>query len=677
VLTATRSQYKEEVPHIYKVIATDGLELAEQLDEWQRSAFQLNLRKPDQYPEPILVQCLMRDLGKSHPLHDVITGPPTEQEQRGFTAEVYATRYAEINGDIHERHLEQYERDQMEKSVYAKGIHKLYPTFTPSAKQIQLRSLAFDAMNHELKAIAEQGESDYAMIQAEIDACEVEHNNRTLEEKFQWLRVQPAYEPTLKALEDSAQFANRLKSLSGVQSLRLSRNPYQTMQFRSVKDMEGIAWLCGYLLRRAGGITMKTVAEFRSERMRPGQSPVQAATRVIHLAEIIRGSGFAGFDMNYELRELFTNQSLKGGAFLTNALYDHIESTVLNEMDRLRASGQSWETHPVEFRELWINTAQRRFIDIRGRGTALDQMIQYQAQARVRKLTNPSGLWSYEPKTMSHYLNSEPKLPYPHDALATPVIGKEVDPAGGKQRTGQHYCEIHGHNKTHTTAQCKAAKRGAAAPPANPAVLTTTPAPGADLTHKGGRPGAKYAGQQNPAAGRGPPGNPPREPNAERPVCELCSSVVGRAWRHKAGECYADPKTPVPEWFNPVNADLRKVINAKRKAQGLSALPPPPDHEARVRSGNARAALVRDILEGGNRVRISDAPAHVFVMRSAFTADNSGMSARVRTVQGHVPPVDHYTHAKASLTFTPSNKKFHCKTCHAACYARQSPDTVC
>jgi hypothetical protein len=312
--------------------------------------------------------------------------------------------------------------------------------------------------------------------------------------------------------------------------------------------------------------------------MKMGETPIQAANSAIRLAHIIYKAGVNGFNPTHELRELLTTADLKGGAFFTNTLHEYIRTTVEWKMDKkgIRSGGDpegEWNT--------WIEVAEEKFKLIRGRGDEVDRRIH--EELKNRKALNPNGGGVYQPNIEG--MPAPAPAPRPNPPPNPPRPRDDKDHKDNKD--DKYYCKLHGRNSTHTTGDCKVLKKGLES--ANPEViraLTTTLAPGTDLTSKGQRPNANYNGNRDGGDAHDR-GNGDRRDLAK---CQRCSNAAGRSIWHNQSKCYLEPGVEVPDWFNPMEEGRRKIVNDKRRAQGLGELPPfrrqPPRHGvARTQGG--------------------------------------------------------------------------------------------
>jgi hypothetical protein len=288
-------------------------------------------------------------------------------------------------------------------------------------------------------------------VSSEIESDREKHDNRTFPEKYAWLHSNHIYAPQLAALEHGLSAMEKVQKIHGIGKSKqsLGSAKYERLQFRTVDDMKGLSWLTYQALQLAGGITQQSVIEFKSQRMGPDENPLQAATRAIRMAKVIHDSGYDGFDFDYELHDLFTNEDLKGGAFFSPSLYKSIQKLVKMH---LALKAQNSKVDYVAEREVWIRVAQEEFVEIRGRDSTLDRAIQNEVRNR-HKVDGTHGV--YQPKGKSqHSLGNEPK-PNPNQSnQAGNNTSAKLDDKG-KGKAQSKGCLIHGSNSKHSTDDCR------------------------------------------------------------------------------------------------------------------------------------------------------------------------------------------------------------------------------
>jgi archaellum component FlaC len=656
-----------EVQHVRLIRATSGLALAEDLDAWVQSAFQMLSNDRGNMHEALLIQALKRDFGVTHPLHNLMITPVYDSRLHGLTPEQYGTQLCVLEAEFHTKNMQAMDRQQINESPYAKQLNALYPAYAPKPRDVtrrrMLAAILTDQSTSALEYIQTQGH--LAALESRMEAERTEHENRDLEQKYSWLHSQDEFRPRLKDIESALQFSEKLRSVAGISSKPDGGKTgipidFRRIQYKTPEDMKGISWITAYALYRAGGITIDTVNQFRSERMGPGESPAQAAARATRLAQIIHNSGVRGFDMDHELRELFTNPDLKGGAFFTKALHDYIIHLVQGRMDAFEREGKVLDAKGE--RDLWSRTAEEQFSQIRGKGFGKDKEIQYECNNRAS--INPDGLGYFQPRDAKLSRAKNPP------AAANVNTSKPASDKHTNLNKGKLFCSHHQWNDTHTTGECKylarVALEGQQSGKSFKKALTTTPAAGTDLTTKGSRPNAKYS-----VAGSGPkPAHTSYgQAKQEAAKCMRCTELCGRPVWHAPDRCFMEPNTPVEEWFNPPDEVRRRVVERKRKAQGMGPLPP---FQPRVSAAMSTYEQPASNNHGTRyRAMMMRAPDGYPIPSLSAEA-----AARIRSLNPQVPNPDReLLESERMLIFRPNSKSFTCRTCYGTCFNRTNLQT--
>ena len=414
-------------------------------------------------------------------------------------------------------------------------------------------------MNAADAALAEQREGYFAWSTA--DKYQYIKDNRDLRERFD-----SAFEMELESAQDLVrQVDERPKEVIH----------FANSQFLSITDMKALTWYVNYIMAKIGHVNQDDVVKFRAMRMKPGESPIQAYSRVRDYCQLIEMSNVQGFRPEQEMYDLITADT--GGAedvFFTRAMHKQVYTTVATAVyldPKLNPDNQ-----PAMV-ELWVDVANTHFQKAHAEKEGLYKEIQQECERRHR---NPAG-------------RRRGADAAPNNGAAKEARGKEAakPQASGDRKAGQKWCDNHKWNASHTTEQCRLGPEAAAAAktqqqhagkgkgqaqqaPRGPIrALTTTPQPGSNPVNKGMRPDAKYAAG---TAGAGPSARPQQQQYQprERVFCKICSNIAGYDVQHQL-PCFQDGYSHIPESYNPINAKLRARINQLRREKGLP-IPPPP-----------------------------------------------------------------------------------------------------
>ncbi len=522
-----------------------------------------------------------------------------------------------------------------QEDPYRKAILDLYPPYAPTAEQLGNQQMHEADVNNGSRTGNQIKESQLLLdaVNAEIAEQEIAHNSRNHYERSNWLFSQPEHRDTIK------HYQRTYAEISRSEREEMDNDGHMHEQFRVVGDMKALGWLAHKCLEMAGGITIISVEILRSQRMKVGETPLQAYTRMRLMATIIHDFKFQGFLLEHELTMLLTVKELRGGAFFTNTLHELAHNDVSNGISMAEHNKGSPLTVFEEL-DIWVTLTQKKYMHLHSRDPEALRKVHHEAANRS---ANDGSMGVYKPNLTEAQAWNPPKAPAATPAAAAPKA---------KAKTGG--CHIHGPGAGHTTEQCQAFKNIIeeranallAAGARTPRALTTLPAPGADPNAKGVHPGRPYAANQAPAqpsradANAGPP-NYPR--------CERCFRVTNRDYFHRPENCQLDPKTRIIAGFNVPDKPRRDIINEKRKKQDMPPLEPFV-YKPRVGVALAQPAA-NHTPDPDNRLIIADpVNPRVTLARNipapASTADPSGarcmvtIAAGQRTTDPNAPVTD-------------------------------------
>jgi len=360
-----------------------------------------------------------------------------------------------------------------------------------------------------------QSASDLKLLDKDIQRNIAEHDNRTLTQKCRWLASNAATKDRMSDLMNSVKVIESMKrAKDGMYRPATLPVPHQRQQFRTVDCMTGLSWLCRYALFRGGGMSVDTLNEFLSQRMRPDETPSAAVSRLYNMADVLSRTGLKGLVVDHELNKLITNVHLKGGAFFTNTLMLKIWPVVTERLHNEKVTELS---DPQRYRAIWTNVADFVFQQIHNTGSAED--VAMRKELNNRATTNMSGVGVYEVKHANQ--RSDGASGSGGAKKAAPGKAGNFDKKGGHNSNNggnnnsekgkgkgkasdlekgdfKHFCEYHGGNPTHGTEKCfkikNLAREARERNGKSDAVAgATTPSPGQNPTDKGSRPGSKYA----------------------------------------------------------------------------------------------------------------------------------------------------------------------------------------
>jgi hypothetical protein len=659
--------------HIRKITASKPLELHDQLMEWRDAAFQHLISKGVKCSEITLIYYLKHDLGPDHHLNSFMENETGYELAPNMKAQDVAISI--INNYTEQKRREATERQQPAKDsrreAYLKALDDAYRAhrpFQPSARIQNLRAQA-----NQVKATRStyerfrQADDDLALADREEAREREAHFGLSPSDKFKWLASNSP--EGHKAVEAEMRHHDMLHGSSSQSSdTRPSLIPpsLDELPYRSPEDMHGVNWLINYCVYRNGGFSREDVSYFRSLNMGPRDTPRQAAARVIRYADILAKAEIPGFNKQHELWSLLTTRDREGGPFFTAALYDYI-NPMIQTLLRANKLDKSNDERVIQ---LWVDTAEEQYSTIRGSDRAMFDKVVQEAQKRKDKGKNN---------------NNDDKSKQPgkgdgggkKDAKDT-KDGKDKDKKGPNldKNAGEHWCSEHGYNKSHTTAQCKVLirRKTQAENEYNQAVkaLTLISPPGADLSEKGKRPGARYA-----------QGNPPQDgehPAASTKVkCETCTRICGKPLWHEPGTCYMEPGVAVPEWFKPFDLARRKIVNEKRLKQGLPPLtdedcPPPPPRKGTKAMHVVPADPTEPAFTEASYTcyMMGSKPSGSGMLLQPFTSDTDlGLYAHPYEKEEEVKRNSLAEH----LDFVTSTRRFFCKQHRKFCTTERSPRT--
>jgi hypothetical protein len=644
---------------IKKITATRSFELHDQLFEWRDLAFQRITDRSHRLHESSLVYLLKQDLGADSALRAFMQAPSGTPQYPDMSAEDIAVQISIVDNNAKRVHARSSGSSQetladLRGKAFDSAVESAYETFVPcpiSPDLIQFKRQADEALAVDSGTAAhfKQAEADARVAEASIAKAKAEHFGKSIDTKWAELQAKSAGVSQVKfAMEAFELRHGRSTSTSQDRSESSAANlpDHQMLPYRSPEDLRAITWLIQFCIFRTGGFTQEDVQKLMRMNMKPGESPLQAAARVVRYAQILQDAGIPGFDKDYRLWELITNPNRAGGPFFTRALYDRIEVVVNAELKRLNLHRE----HSAAALRVWITVADERFTAIRGHDLELDRKIQDECQKRSN--------------------NQKQK-----DAKSTPAAagaktgqGPNMDP-----KAGNNWCSLHGYNQTHKSDDCRTLQRQIKAVDTKREELvrmaTTIPQEGANLVDKGTRPGAAYNNNRTPVA----EGHPAAQKRDDKVNCKVCSDLAGHSVEHRPDSCFMQQGVRVPEWFQPIDARRRDIVNQKRAAQGLPKLPD-------VKPKSAGKAYVASPLDSTAGVPASEYRVVAMIGRTGLM--HAGVFDHVSDPV-HLPfpeipsqlgegagapkPVE------SRLEFISSTHRFLCRTHHTICELARNP----
>ena len=262
--------------------------------------------------------------------------------------------------DIHEGD----EADLLDKLTLDK-----YPAYTPDQDLqdavVYWEDLAVDRTSPYQDVVMAQDMA--AQIRDEISREERLHNNRSPEEKLDWMRSQPQWERTADYIEACVTRDFKRRQLSRQEHERHYRK-FNHAQFKRPEDFHALRWLRDHIIERVGAITEFHAEKFRSRRMCLGETPMEAVAKLLDDADVLSKAGLYDFHPYSEVYRIISKKDLPGGPFFTKALYETIEHIIRYQI----AQRPEISKDPQQMIVIWRDTAQREFDFVTGRDNDLD-----------------------------------------------------------------------------------------------------------------------------------------------------------------------------------------------------------------------------------------------------------------------------------------------------------------
>jgi hypothetical protein len=646
---------------IKRITATRSFELHDQLFEWRDLAFQRIANRSNRIHESTLIHQFKQDLGADSALRAFAEAPSGTAQYPDMPAEEIAIQISIVDNTAKRvqarssRSGQETLADKRDKA-FDSAVEAAYKAWVPcliapDLVQFKRQADAALAVDFGTKAHWKQAEADSRVAEASIAAERAKHYGKSTDTKWEELAAVPDGVKQVKfAMEAFELRHGRTNSNSQDRSESSAANlpDHEMLPYRSPDDLRGITWLIQFCIFRTGGFTQEDVQRLMRMNMKPGESPLQAAARVVRYAQILQDAGIPGFDKDYRLWDLLTNQSRPGGPFFTRALYDKIEVVVHAELKRLNLHRE----HSAAALRVWIQVADEHFTAARGHNLELDRKIQEECNKRSQKQNK--------------------------DAKGTPAAaanpgaktgqGPNMDP-----KAGNKWCSLHGYNQTHASEECRSLQRQLKAAEAKRDDLvrmaTTIPQAGANLVDKGIRPGAAYNNNRTQDSGD----HPAARKRDEKSICRVCSDLAGHSVEHRPDSCFMQQGVRVPEWFQPIDAKRRGIVNDKRAAQGLPRLPDVQPKPA----GKAYATTSLDCPAG---VPASEYRTMAMIGRTGLQIP--GMFDHVSDDRHPAAPTSPSPvgggataplPAEGELEFISSTRRFICRLCHTLCEVARNP----
>jgi hypothetical protein len=646
---------------IKRITATRSFELHDQLFEWRDLAFQRIANRSNRIHESTLIHQFKQDLGADSALRAFAEAPSGTAQYPDMTAEEIATQISIVDntakrGQARASSSGQETLADKRDKAFDSAVKAAYQAWipcviSPDLVQFKRQADAALAVDFGTKAHWKQAEADSRVAEASIAAEKAKHDGKSTDVKWAELAAVPDGIKQVKFAMDAFELRHgRGNSNSQDRSESSAANlpDHEMLPYRSPDDLRGITWLIQFCIFRTGGFTQEDVQRLMRMNMKPGESPLQAAARVVRYAQILQDAGIPGFDKDYRLWDLLTNQSRAGGPFFTRALYDKIEVVVNAELKRLNLHRE----HSAAALRVWIQVADEHFTAARGHNLELDRKIQEECNKRSQKQNKDAK------GTPAAAANSGAKTGQ----------GPNTDP-----KAGNKWCSLHGYNQTHASEDCRSLQRQLKAAEAKRDDLvrmaTTIPQAGANLVDKGTRPGAAYNNNRTQDSGD----HPAARRRDDKSICKVCSDLAGHSVEHRPDSCFMQQGVRVPEWFQPIDAKRRGIVNDKRAAQGLPRLP---DVQPRP-AGKAYATAPLDCPAG-----VPASEYRVMAMIGRTGLQIPGMFDHVSDERHPAAPISPSPvgggaaaplPAEGELEFISSTRRFICRLCHTLCEVTRNP----
>jgi hypothetical protein len=659
-------------PHILKITATKPLQLHDQIMEWRDAAFQQMIGKSQKFTEVTVFYAFRRDLGPDHIYNSIIdTVAGYESAPHMLVSEVVLQIIANFTEQRRQQVLSRHHSSRdARRNAYLAALDKTYERVRPfqvSAAVTRCRAMArrvLDPTTQRTYTDFTEAEQDLAAADQEEAREREEHFSLDSSGKWEWILANSTEgRQSIEAHMRHFDMMNGASSSSGLGNLTPTLpTSLEDMSYRSPDDMNGINWLIEYCTYRSGGFSREDIAQLRAEQMGPNETPRQAAARLRRHASVLAKAGLPGYDQDFEVWSILTTRDREGGAFVTTTLFDHINALV---QMALNTNGLQHDSGPLAI-QLWIDIADQQFTIIRGSNKSLYDNIIQEAQRRKNSNKDKSDAKADAKGDDKSDRKASDK------SAGTGNGNAENDERKGPnmdQDAGQFWCNEHGYNKSHGTAECRTLlerQRKAQNDYEEATMALTTISPlGADLATKGQQPNALY--QQVPAP---PSGHHPDV--SEKVQCPTCTRIAGKPIWHYPSTCYLAPGTTVPASFQPTDLPRLKIVNEKRVAQGL----PPWDAP---RPMAPRAPIAMPIVANDPTVSTStETRLTCCMIKPPSTGLNSYLTpfAGTSSLGSARPTPDEEDRLRAFsdvLQYTATTKRFFCKVCRQDCGVSRDP----
>jgi hypothetical protein len=515
-------------------------------------------------------------------------------------------------------------------------------------------------------AEVEFAEEQLALIMEEVAKPMREFYELETLDKLDWLLDHPVYRAEGERIDRRA--TDRRKRMQQDERERIPE--FETLQFCVVGDMKVMIELRDYLLKVTGAITEVHVQAWRNRRMSAGENPLEVYAKIKDEALCIEAAGVLNFQADRELYALVTRKHKVGGAFFGNLLWDKVQTRV-DQAKESRGWILSSPDMYMEIANLWATKAHEIWTDVTSTDPDLYAKIWSEINGRgkppvwattdraavptgaVKSQDQPSGSGTGKGQTQAQNQNQ----------------GQGQGQAGGKANGRQkYYCE-HCKKYGHSTDRCNVlrdlgfqAVGQQLALPAPPVVTTVTPGapmdaraaawkPNSSLYNQTASGGQQQRGQQGQQQGQ------QERPKGSVRRCETCTRINNNkeVQHFIRTECaLADTSRPPPEWLNTPVPAVRAEIQRRRRAAGMSDLPPFVPKEQRPKKVGFAAPMMasdpfqnHDYNPGGRLLMMMERqPATQEMIRHS-----------------------HNTNPEELLSFNPQTRTFTCKACDEECAA--------
>ena len=641
--------------------AVHGQVMFEELMQFLNSAYHDN--RAHDNDEAFYIQTLKSCLAPHHPIRSLLQTPDSTLGGAGesVTPEAYATALARAHEHRYEAQRAASRTPKRARDVVrVEEINDAYPPYSVDPKWARIKAKAEAILSDDQGvyrvAKIRQADADLEAAIQYIADSEAEYNSATTYQK--WIVInKPEHVARLQQFLTRYNF--RCEEIDGSRSTEPENRKgkrFDDAQFKKVDNMQALNWLAQHIMSRIGNINQHDVEQFRKMRLKHGESPIQAYSRVLEAAKLLEMSNVMGFSKDLEIWKLVTSSGTAGAdAFLTSTLHTAVDQVVTARLD---AQGID-RNNLIRVTETWIHCSEERFH--RGQSATDAIYLAVQAECLRREASPKAGQASGSNANANQSKQTQDK-----------AQAKGKAPAQGQAKTGKYHCSVHGANNSHDTSTCRlrladpATQGQAPVPPPGPApkkTFTSLPSPGPDaLRAKGMRPNTAY-GREAQTTPRPPSPAYASATDRQYGICKKCTSIAGREISHNQ-PCYVDGVTRVPETYNPFNYKLRAEANRIRALQG-QAVPPPPI------SQKVLATHEQPGDEGWKLQRVDSTAYRVNVMRTPILPDNRSW-LKTASVRSHL---DAEVPITSQLEFDSVTRTFTCIQDNCPCQNTRDPAT--